>query len=398
MSKPSSFFRRGSLVMAAIAIAGFGADYLLNLGLTRLLSNHEYGDYKVAHAFATLAGAVVLLGGDRAAPKALAGPLTRHESAPVWEYLWFYFRIALGLSAAIAAITWVGSFYHVGHADPTDHHPIAWVVVGIPILAAGALVSRTLQSGHHLVLANSPWRVAFPLTKLALIAVAAWMLGEMNVEGAIVLSLAAATLVVAWQWWKLRRLELSDFKRAPDIASPRAWLSVSLPMMGAFLIALALAQSDLYFLEILGEEDEVGRYAAAATTAHFLIILQAAIAGLFTPALQPALDQGLDAARVVYRQGQRLMLTWLIPVTVLLAVAARPALALFGPEYPTVTTELRLLLLGYAAWALAAMASMWLQYTGRGRSVLGISLLLLLVDSGLNFILIPRFGVMGAAA
>jgi O-antigen/teichoic acid export membrane protein len=398
MSDLSSFLRRGSLALAAVAFAGFGADYLLNVGLSRFLSSHDYGDYKVAHAFASLAGAMVLLGGDRAAPKALAGPLARGETASAWEYLWFYFRLALGLSVAIIVVTWTASYLHVGHGDPTDHHPIAWVVVGIPLLAAGALVSRALQSGRHLMLASAPWRVAFPLAKLGLVALAVWLLGDVTAEEAILLSLVGAGLVVAWQWWELRRRELPILERAPATAEPRTWLAVSVPMMGAFLVGLALAQSDLYFLEILGEESEVGHYAAAATTAHFLIILQATVVSLLAPVLQTALDEGPEAAAGLYRRGQRMMLAALVPTAIVLAAAARPALSLFGAEYLAMEEELRLLIVGNLTWALAAVAILWLQYTGGGRLVLAVSLGVLVVDSAADVVLIPRFGVLGAAA
>lgn len=46
-------------------------------------------------------------------------------------------------------------------------------------------------------------------------------------------------------------------------AEPRRWLTTSLPMMGFFLVTVALSQSDLYFLEMLGDEHEVGLYASS---------------------------------------------------------------------------------------------------------------------------------------
>ena len=39
------YFKKGSLVLIFGVIAGFIADYLYNLTLSRSLSSHEYGDY-----------------------------------------------------------------------------------------------------------------------------------------------------------------------------------------------------------------------------------------------------------------------------------------------------------------------------------------------------------------
>jgi len=88
----------------------------------------------------------------------------------------------------------------------------------------------------------------------------------------------------------------------------------------------------------------------------------------------------------------------LIPVAVVVALAGRPILALFGPAYVVGHTVLELLALGNFMWALAALSSLWLQYQGRAASVLVISIVTLAADSVLNFFLIPRYGMAGAAA
>jgi O-antigen/teichoic acid export membrane protein len=57
-----------------------------------------------------------------------------------------------------------------------------------------------------------------------------------------------------------------------------------------------------------------------------------------------------------------------------------------------------LLLAGNVAWAAAALSSLWLQYRGRAGVVLAISIASLVADSALNLLLIPRYGMTGAAA
>ncbi|MEM9554258.1 MAG: oligosaccharide flippase family protein [Acidobacteriota bacterium] len=390
--------RRGGLVAAALAAGGFGADYALNIGLSRLLDAHSYGDYRVAREFAAFAGVAVLLGGDRAAAKALAGPFGRRDLAAVWEYLRFYLGLAAGLSVAVIAIVWAAAFFHLGPSDPDDHHAIAWMAVGVPLVAGGALISRALQSAHRLALAGLPWRIGFPLLKLGLLAGWAFALGELTVHEAVVLALVATAAVTALQWLALVRLELPRLERAPSQRHPRQWLVTSMPMMGAFLVALGLGQSDLYFLEALGDEKEVGHYAAASTSAHFLVVVQATIVGLVATVLQPALDQGRAQALDVYRRSQRMLVLALVPSAVVLIVAARPILELFGSGFTDAVPVMNLLVLANLAWAVAALAMLWLQYTDRAGFVLAVTGVTLAVDSLLNLVLIPRFGMQGAAA
>ena len=392
------YLRRGGLAVIAIGLGGFAADYALNIGLSRLLDPHEYGDFKVARTFAAFFGAAVLLGGDRAAPKVLAGVLERRETGRAWEYLRFYLRIGLGLSALVIAVTWLASLWHVGSQDPAHHHAVAWLVVCVPFLAVGALASRTLQSVRRPVLAALPWRVGLPaLILLALVALA-WTRSGLHLVEALGASIAATAMITAWQAWDAHRHALPELRRAPAAAEPRSWLAASLPMMGFFLVTVALAQSDLYFLEILGDEHEVGLYAAAETTAHFLILIQTTVVGLMAPLLSTALEAGGDAPAVIHRRGQRVMLAGLVPALALLVVAGEPILALFGDAYVQAEPELHLLLVANFAWATAALTGLWLQYTGRGHAVVVVAAVTLAIDSALNLVLIPRYGMRGAAA
>jgi hypothetical protein len=129
VSTHATYLRRGALTLGAVTIGGYLADYGFNLALTRFLTPHEYGDFRVAFAFAFFFGLAVLLGGDRAAPMVLAPCLERGETRKVWEYLRFYLVNACALSLALAAVVWTASYLHVGSSDPQDHHPFAWVRV-----------------------------------------------------------------------------------------------------------------------------------------------------------------------------------------------------------------------------------------------------------------------------
>jgi len=393
----SSYLRRGGLALVALGLGGFAADYGYNVGLSRLLSTHEYGDYKVAHAFAVFFGTLVLLGGDRAAPKALAGPLERGELVQAWEYLRFYLRLSIALSVVVIAVTWSASFLHVGTKDPLHHHALAWLVVSVPLLAAGALTSRTLQSARRPVLAALPWRVGLPVLLLVAIVLLARAVESVSLWQILVLAVGVVLVVAGGQWLLVRRVALPELKRDPRASEPRRWLATSVPMMGFFLVTLTLAQSDLYFLEILGDEREVGLYAAAQTTAHFLVLIQTTVVGLVAPLVSTAIESGGRGERETHRQAQRMMLTGLLPAAVLVALAGRPILSLFGPGYPQALTVLHLLLVGNFVWATAAIAGLWLQFTGRGPLMVVIAVATLAVDSVLNVLLIPDYGMGGAA-
>ena len=367
------------------------------MGLTRLLTEHEYGDFKVAHAFTAFFGVAVLLGGDRAAPKALATPLEQGDSARAWEYLRFFLWLGMGLSALVIAVTWVSTLI-VHRTVPHDpHHPIAWMSFVVPLYAVSALASRTVQSANLPIRAALPSRVGAPLLFLALLGLAAWRFGDLGLLGVVSLAGASVALLLALQLVQVRRWALPRLQRDPTAREPRQWLATSLPMMAAFLVTLALNQDDLYFLELLAEEHEVGHYAAAATAAHFLILVQVTVIGLFAPLVQPAIEEGRAATRKARTHGRRLMLWGVLPPAAGLLMAPGAVLSLFGAGYPQAAPALQMLVVGNCAWALGALSVLWLHYTGRGTLVVIITLATLALDSALNLLLIPPFGVLGAA-
>ena len=379
-------------------MGGFVADYVYNLTLSRFLSPTGYGDFKVAYAFAFIASVVVVLGGDRAAPKFLSEALARAENGPVWEYLRFYGLLSLGLSALVIAGTVGYGILHSGPNDLHEHHPIVPISFVVPILAIGALLARLLQAAKRPGSAVLPWRVALPLMQVTAIVGLALFDVPITLHEVIVIALVVPALITAWLWDRARGLGLIALQRRPDLLQGRKTLSASIPMMLVMLLAVALTQTDLFMCEILGEEHEPGYFGAAAATAHWVFLAQTTIIGVFAPLIAPAMGQGAAAARRIYWRAQASVTAAGLLLTLILIGLAPFLLSLFGAGFEVAATSLKLLTVAYFASSCAAPSSLWLQYSGKGATVAAIASCALAFDVAGNFLLIPRYGIDGAAA
>ena len=391
------YFKQGSLVLILGVIAGFVADYLFNLTLSQALSSHEYGDYKVAYAFAAIASVLILLGGDRVAPRVLSGPLAKGDNRGVWEFLRFYLWIGAALSLVVIVCTCAASVMHLGTSDLQDHHPLLLMSFVLPLIAIGALLSRILQSAKQLALSNLPWRIALPLLKITLILGLMSAFTRVELWQVIASGALSVCAIIGWQWHKIRQLNLVTLQRAPDTLRGQQLLKLSVPMMLAMLITLALNQIDLFMLEMLAEEHDVGHFAAAATTAHVLPVAQVTIAGLFLPLIAPALEHGEKAARTLFWQGQKIITVAIIVLAAGLIISGQWLLSFFGSDFLQAKQALVYLISGYAVWALAAFSSTWLQYSHKGSYVVLIGCITLSIDAVCNFWFIPLYGINGAA-
>ncbi|MEZ5583420.1 MAG: polysaccharide biosynthesis C-terminal domain-containing protein [Candidatus Competibacteraceae bacterium] len=118
--------------------------------------------------------------------------------------------------------------------------------------------------------------------------------------------------------------------------------------------------------------------------------------GPYCTLIGPAMEKGfrLFQRPVWYTQSTLLMV---VPTAAAIAVLGRQILGMFGAGFTAAYPALLFLLWGYATWAIAGPASTWLQYGGKGNLVVLISVAALILDCVLNLILIPRYGLTGAA-
>ncbi|KDM91302.1 oligosaccharide flippase family protein [Photobacterium galatheae] len=394
----SGYIRSGFLIMLSSLVLGFIADYLLNLTLSHALPAHQYGDYKVAYAFATLSGVIILLGGDRIAPRILATAIVEQNRGYVLSFLRFYLGIALLLSMLIITATYLAGLLHFGETDLAEHHPLMQIAFVIPLIACGALLSRVLQSAKMLALSNLPWRLGLPLIKMGAVVLLMFTLSQVEIWHVILSGGITVAGITLFQWYKIRSLGFIDSTQAiPPLTEKRQLLFWSVPMMLTMLISIALNQVDLFMLEILADEHEVGHFAAAATTAHLLPVAQVTIAGIFLPLMGPAMDESPELAKKLFWRAQKIiMLTIFILATGELYYGSW-LLSFFGNNFQQAEQALYWLIIAYAIWGFSGFTSTWLQYSHHGRSIVIIGVLTLLADITANFWLIPVMGMKGAA-
>jgi O-antigen/teichoic acid export membrane protein len=398
MTDHKAFVRRGAVTVTGAAVAGFGADYILNLAVARILQPHDYGDYKIAMAFLSLAALVVLLGGDRATSRFLAGWMATPERDGVWEYVRVYVAIVAVLSLLVAGVTIALSLLIFGPRDPSTHHPLLVAALAIPFLALARLLRRIFEASRHIDLANLPWRVGLPLIQFVLLIVVLCFVDKVTDIEILWLVLASAALLLAFQMVYIARLGLLPMRRCPHLAAPRAWLAVSLPMMGSKLIQTGMGQVGLFMIElILLDETQVGYYGAATTTVFVILLASTAAAGVLTPLIAGALSEGPEAIRDLHTRGFRILLTIAVPAAVALLLFAPAVLSLFGQGFVAASRTLMILAVGYLVSVVLGLSSTWLQFAGKARQVTWVMVGALVLNIVLCVPLIARFGIDGAA-
>jgi O-antigen/teichoic acid export membrane protein len=177
----------------------------------------------------------------------------------------------------------------------------------------------------------------------------------------------------------------------------RTMLAYGLPLVPAALALWALTFIDRLMLARLSDLAEVGEYAVANRVAMPLLFAVAAFATAFSPFILAAHSEDPEAEKELRAR----VLTYLTGGLVLMALAlglfAREIIDVVAPAFDRAYQATGLVAAGLAAFGLSTVTMTGLSLTRRTVHVAVAATLVAAVNIGLNLLLIPPWGMMGAA-
>jgi O-antigen/teichoic acid export membrane protein len=168
--------------------------------------------------------------------------------------------------------------------------------------------------------------------------------------------------------------------------------------------SIILSSSDKLLLGYLAEPSKaialVAVYSMATTTTSVLMIFPTAIGSIFLPVVSRLAGKNdLDRMRAVLETAQRWSLFIILPFAVVLMAFPTEILRVFyGSTYTSGAAALTISAFGLVLLSVSYMISLALAAMRLVRVELNIAMVMCVADVLLNILLIPRFGIEGAAA
>jgi O-antigen/teichoic acid export membrane protein len=270
--------------------------------------------------------------------------------------------------------------------------------VGLPLAAAmrvGVAATRVSQEMSYSVLAEY---LLQPVAFLALV-VATYLLGQgvMGGAAAAVVSYGlAAGLAVCFTF---RLFPRSHAPPSRPVVGRRELIAFSLPTALAGAFGIAILWADRLFLGYFMAAEAVGIYQAASQSALIFTVIPAAAGTILAPLIVDLHSRGqLTELSRLFSFSVRWGLILAGPAfLVVLFVPGAFLHLLFGIEYTAGATALRVLVAGQVVSVATGTAGFALVMVGKQRQWLMTSAGALAVNIVLNWLLIPRFGMAGAA-
>ena len=367
--------------------------------LARWMGTFQFGVYIYVWTWVLMIGALSDVGLSSAArrfipeytelkmPELLRGFLTGSR--------WLAFAIATAIGAACAGLVALLAPF----IDQFTLMPLYLACLTIPIYAVGQVQAGIGQSCNWPNLALTP----FYIWRQIIITVA---MGAAYLSGAPTDAVTAIAIAVGTTWavtlgqlFMLDRRLKATVPFGPRQYQPKIWLGTSLPILMVEFFYLLLTYVDILTLEHFRSPDEVAVYYAGARILALVAFIYFAISGAATHKFTQYHVAG-DKKRLASFFAETVQWTFWpsLAACIVILAAGRPLLSLFGHNFERGYAVMFILAVGMLARAAVGPAERLLNMLGERKQCAMIYAAAFAINLILCVLLIPRFGIEGAAA
>ena len=389
---------KGGGIAFAGQIAGRFFTLLLQILLTRVLGTVSYGLYALGFTVLGITQTISLFGLQNGVVR--FGAMYRGEGDRA--RLKGTLLLALGMSFGLALVVAIALYFLAGviakgvFHEPSLASPLRAFAFALPFytfVTISAFSARAFRRIDYDVAVSQFFR---PLATL--IAVGGSFLLGFRLMGAVYGFLFSTVIAAGLGLYLLYRL-------FPDIASgvrarwePKTLLLYSGTVLLAGMSGLLLKRTDRIMLGILSSAKSVGIYSAAANLAIQAALFLTSFNAIFSPIISDLFHRGrMRELEALFKTTTKWIFTLTLPVVLILVLFARPIMRVFGPGFSSGATVLITLAIAQVVNASVGSVGFVLTMTGRHKIALINSLALGGLNVLLNLLLIPPYGVLGAA-
>ena len=396
---PNGSASRMALITFFIRVGGAALAYFSQVILARLMGAHDYGIYSVAWTWIVVLGAMACGGFSTSTTRFIPQYRQVNDFMHLRGFLAASRGIAFTGASLIAGLGILAVFLFSSVIEPYYALPMAIVFIALPMFAFGSVLDGIARSYDWPLLAMLPTYIWRPAAILGIL-LALVLFGQ----PATAPTAAAAAVAATWSIALLQNIKLDSklktrIPKVPRRTELRTWFAISLPMLMVEGFFQLITSADVIMVSFWLDPDEVAIYFAASKTlalVHFVYFaVRAASAHRFSAFFHAGDQEGL--ANYVHKT--TFWTFWPSLVTGLgLLVVSPLLLSLFGKDFSSGFPLIAVLFIGVLARASVGPVDALLNMSSNQKTCAAIYAAALSVNVLLNIVMIPRFGLIGAAS
>lgn len=383
----SNGFLKGTAWASFANLFFLATGYVAQILIGRSLSPADFGSIGVAIYFLNLIEYVVTTGISLSLSKFVA-----ERPAAGWSVIRHSLRGQIFTVILISVPLWLLAPQVAGWFNDQTMSPLLQVVaIILPFYGIRSLLQGIL-GGQREFTAQAKVKIIIAVIKLILIVTA--LVLNTGIVTILLAYLFSSLVGSAFGWHYVRPVGRAETLPAKVFYRYAISLTVFLVVFPLFI------NVDVFLVKrLVSPADQVGWYVAATTLARLPFYLFTGVLLTLLPSVAHLKKEGLPKLRRLIQEVNRYALLLLVPLTVVVAVTADALVPLiFGPSYQGGGNALAILIVGVSCLVMFRIFSTVLVGLTSPALVTITTTIIIVVDLILNLLLIPRFGIVGAAS
>jgi len=389
---------RGSGIAFIFKIAGLLLSYIFTLLITRMYGAATMGLFALSITILTILAMLGRLGFDTALVRFVAEYSSQGRMDLVREVYIKALRIVLPFCFLLSVLFFFSSSYvadnifHKNHLSPYLKI-ISLVIVPMAMIFMNSEGLRGLRKIKEHAFLQDISILLFAAVMLTF----SFFIAQDNHAPLIayIISIAGVAGLSVLLW--IKHANISSFSNGNNLKSVNL-LTVSLPMLLTSSLFLVMWWTDTIMLGIFRTEGEVGIYSVALKIATLTSITLFSINTIAAPKFAEFYGKGdMNSLEKIIKQSSKLIFWSSLIIILCIFLFPSSILGLFGASFKAGIYALLFLSFGQFINAASGSVGWILQMTGRQKACQNITLLAAAMNIVLNALLIPKYGINGAA-
>lgn len=367
--------------------------------LGRFLGVSDYGHFNLALSIINVAQVLSILGISGGVSRFIPFHMKKGEQDMVKSTIRFSLRFVFISSVTIGILLYLlaGPISVKIFHDQSFYPVLRVFMLGLPIVVLASVLIAVIRAfkamAHRLMIYDIGMKVV-----RAAIFVPAIFLGYVF-GGAIVAYFGAMLFTLAASWFVIRKKLFPKYSEYPNVPVAKKLLSFSWPLGLTGATSLAATRSDIILLGYFLTSKDIGIFTPAVVIAQMLSYISRSFELIFLPVVSEffARENKAQLSLIFKSVSKWLFIILLLALLFIVVFPKETILLLYGKEYADGWRALLVLALGFSIGTAVSLSGNILVAAGHTKLSLASEIVGAVGSLSLNFILIPIYGIVGAA-
>ncbi len=384
----------GSAIGMSVKVLSAVSILFMNIVVARFLGANETGLFFLAFTLVTIIAAVGRLGLDQSIIRFVAAARENNEIDRlhgVYRKSISWVAIASICLAVLAStnVTWLVENYF---PQPGFEPVLRSFLIAIPLIALYTMLAQAMQGLKKIAKSLLTLNVLMPIALLLLMLLDPVYTAEAAAGHFILASLFA--LCSGLYFW---HQSVPKTEKIESFSSSQLWRT-STPLWAVVILSQLVQWSSQLMLGAWSTAENVAFFATAQRTAMLTSFVLFAVNAIAAPKFAALHEKGdIDGLKRIAIWSVRLMMLVAAPTLMVMLLFPDWFMSFFGDDFRAASTALMILAIGQFINIATGSVGYLLSMTGREREVLNNTLISAVVAIALGVILIPSYGLLGAA-